>query len=156
MLTSFSPLYWGGTATGRPSWRGTDEPEEEKRGGRREVLKEGKEVGTVQRQSDKTIISIYKCKQIRRNSTNCGHKPENVLYLRMWRHVLIILSNIIIIPYFIPIIITTILKKSSTAFSNCSILNNEINQFIVSVFCNNSNFPCSWLQFLLLFFFVFI
>lgn len=26
MLTSFSPLYWGGTATGRPSWRGTDEP----------------------------------------------------------------------------------------------------------------------------------
>lgn len=86
------------------------------RGGRREVLKEEQEVGTVQRRSDKTIISIYKCKQIqldellpqiRRNSTNCGHKPENVLYLGIWRHVPIILSNIIIIPYFIPIIVTT-------------------------------------------------
>lgn len=29
MLTSFNPLYWGGTATGRPSWRGTDEPGKE-------------------------------------------------------------------------------------------------------------------------------
>lgn len=28
MLTSFRQLYWGGTATGSPSWRGTDEPEE--------------------------------------------------------------------------------------------------------------------------------
>lgn len=49
---------------------------------RREVLKEGKEVGTVQRRSDKTIISIYKCKQIRRNSTNCGHKPGKCFIFR--------------------------------------------------------------------------